>query len=108
MTDTPAPDHIHLKFGHTETLGQTIRMWQASPFEGGIEYVRADPAAQQGAETPAKSDVEQAAFALVNAIEEWQVARHTGSLEVEFAKAKPVVAAKDALRAALSAMGGTE
>lgn len=42
MTDSTAPERIHLKFGRTEALGPTIRMWQASPFEGGAEYVRAD------------------------------------------------------------------
>lgn len=44
MTDQAktAPERIHLKFGRTVALGPTIRMWQASQFEGGIEYVRAD------------------------------------------------------------------
>lgn len=55
MTDQAktAPERINLAFGHTESLGRTLRMWETGDFGGSTEYVRADllaEAERRGAE----------------------------------------------------------
>lgn len=82
MTDSTAPERIHLKFGRTEALGPTIRMWQASPFEGGTEYVRADLMEAQLAE----ADKQNAACAAL--IDKWINTSAGQDQEIEELKAQ--------------------
>lgn len=83
-------------------------MWQTSPFEGGIEYVRADLTAQQGAETPAESDVERDAERY-----RWLRARdldtiHMGGVFAGLTPDNMVLNGVDLDEAVDTAMGGTE